>query len=337
MSSFARFIRPAIGAWALLLLIMAAPAPSLAQQINPTASSVNERQLLQEMDRIQGRVSIPDQRSSVLMQPAGREWREFRNVALRWIGGVAMLGMLAVLVIFYLARGMVRLESGRSGRTIVRFNTYERVVHWMTATCFVILAISGLNITFGRPLLLPLIGFDAFSEWSQWAKFAHNYLSFPFTIGVVLIFLMWIGGNIPNKLDLEWIKRGGGLIGHDHPPARRFNAGQKGIYWIVVIGGGFVAVTGYQLMFPFYVSGIEGMQIAQIVHSVVAVLFIAAMLAHIYIGTIGMEGAFEAMGSGEVDVNWAREHHSLWLDQELARSGPNDSQPRPRHAASAAE
>ncbi|MFK4726026.1 formate dehydrogenase subunit gamma [Bradyrhizobium niftali] len=337
MSSFARFIRPAIGAWALLLLIMTAPAPSLAQQINPTASSVNERQLLQEMDRIQGRVSIPDQRSSVLMQPAGREWREFRNVALRWIGGVAMLGMLAVLVIFYLARGMVRLESGRSGRTIVRFNTYERVVHWMTATCFVILAISGLNITFGRPLLLPLIGFDAFSEWSQWAKFAHNYLSFPFTIGVVLIFLMWIGGNIPNKLDLEWIKRGGGLIGHDHPPARRFNAGQKGIYWIVVIGGGLVAATGYQLMFPFYVSGIEGMQIAQIVHSVVAVLFIAAMLAHIYIGTIGMEGAFEAMGSGEVDVNWAREHHSLWLDQELARSGPNDSQPRPRHAASAAE
>jgi len=337
MSSFARFIRPAIGAWALLLLIMTAPAPSLAQQINPTASSVNERQLLQEMDRIQGRVSIPDQRSSVLMQPAGREWREFRNVALRWIGGVAMLGMLAVLVIFYLARGMVRLESGRSGRTIVRFNTYERVVHWMTATCFVILAISGLNITFGRPLLLPLIGFDAFSEWSQWAKFAHNYLSFPFTIGVVLIFLMWIGGNIPNKLDLEWIKRGGGLIGHDHPPARRFNAGQKGIYWIVVIGGGLVAATGYQLMFPFYGSGIEGMQIAQIVHSVVAVLFIAAMLAHIYIGTIGMEGAFEAMGSGEVDVNWAREHHSLWLDQELARSGPNDSQPRPRHAASAAE
>ncbi|WP_027549131.1 formate dehydrogenase subunit gamma [Bradyrhizobium sp. WSM2254] len=337
MSSFARFIRPAIGAWALLLLIMAAPAPSLAQQINPTASSVNERQLLQEMDRIQGRVSIPDQRSSVLIQPAGREWREFRNVVLRWIGGVAVLGMLAVLVIFYLTRGMIRLESGRSGRTIVRFNTFERFVHWMTATCFVILAISGLNITFGRPLLLPLIGFDAFSEWSQWAKFAHNYLSFPFTIGVVLIFLMWIGGNIPNKLDLEWIKRGGGLIGHDHPPARRFNAGQKGIYWIVVIGGGLVAATGYQLMFPFYATGIEGMQIAQIVHSVVAVLFVAAMLAHIYIGTIGMEGAFEAMGSGEVDVNWAREHHSLWLEQELARSDPNDSQPRPRHAASAAE
>ncbi|WP_027535064.1 formate dehydrogenase subunit gamma [Bradyrhizobium sp. WSM3983] len=333
MSSFGRVIRLAIGAWALLLLITAAPAPSLAQQINPTASSVNERQLLQEADRIQGRVSIPDQRSSVLMQPAGREWREFRNVVLRWIGGVAIVGMMAVLVIFYLTRGMVRLESGRSGRTIVRFDTFERFVHWMTATCFIILAISGLNITFGRPVLLPLIGFEAFSEWSQWAKYAHNYLSFPFTIGVVVIFLMWIGGNIPNKVDVAWIRRGGGIVGHDHPPAYRFNAGQKMIYWIVVIGGGLVAVTGYQLMFPFYVTGIEGMQLAQIVHSVVAVLFVATMIAHIYIGTIGMEGAFEAMGSGEVDVNWAREHHSLWLDQQMARTGPGGSQTQPANAA----
>jgi formate dehydrogenase subunit gamma len=331
MASFGSFIRLGVGAWALLLLVIVAPAPSGAQQVNPTASSVKEQQLLQELNRIQGRVSIPDQRSGVLEQPQGREWREFRNVTLRWIGGVAIIGMLAVLVIFYLTRGMVRLESGRSGRTIVRFNMLERFVHWMTATCFIILAISGLNITFGRPLLLPLIGFEAFSEWSQWAKYAHNYLSFPFTIGVVLIFLMWLGGNIPTKLDVEWIKRGGGLIGHDHPPARRFNAGQKGVYWIVVIGGGLVAATGYQLMFPFYTTGIEGMQMAQVVHSIVAVLFVAAMLAHIYIGTIGMEGAFEAMGSGEVDVNWAREHHSLWLDEETTRTG------QPRQAASAAE
>ncbi|MCS3497105.1 formate dehydrogenase subunit gamma [Bradyrhizobium japonicum] len=334
MSSFGSFIRLAIGAWALLLLIMAAPAPSLAQQINPTASSVNERQLLQEMDRIQGRVSIPDQRSGVLMQPAGREWREFRNVALRWIGGVAILGMLAVLVIFYLTRGMVRLEGGRSGRTIVRFTSYERFVHWMTATCFIILAISGLNITFGRPLLLPLIGHEAFSEWSQWAKYAHNFLSFPFTIGVVLIFLLWIAGNVPNRLDVDWVKRGGGIVGHDHPPASRFNAGQKAIYWIVVLGGGLVAATGYELMFPFYLSGIEGMQLAQMVHATVSVLFVAVMLAHIYIGTIGMEGAFEAMGNGTVDVNWAKEHHSLWLEEQNARA---EAKERPRPAVTAAE
>ena len=155
MASFANCIRLVLGALAFLLVV-GASAPSNAQQVNPTASSVKEQQLLQEFDRIQGRVSIPDQRSGVLEQPAGREWREFRNVTLRWIGGIAILGMIAVLVIFYLTRGMVRLESGRSGRTIVRFTAFERFVHWMTATCFVILAISGLNITFGRPLLLAV-------------------------------------------------------------------------------------------------------------------------------------------------------------------------------------
>jgi len=328
MASLGRFIRLAVGACAFLLVV-AASAPCNAQQVNPTASSVKEQQLLQELNRIQGRVSIPDRRSGVLEQPAGRDWREFRNVTLRWIGGIAILGVIAVLVIFYLTRGMVRLEGGRSGRTIVRFTAFERFVHWMTATCFIVLAISGLNITFGRPLLLPLIGFEAFSEWSQWAKYAHNYLSFPFTIGVVLIFLMWIAGNIPNKVDVDWLKRGGGIVGHDHPPAYRFNAGQKAIYWIVVLGGGAVAVTGYELMFPFYLSGIEGMQIAQVVHSIVAVLFIAAMLAHIYIGTVGMEGAFEAMGTGEVDLNWAREHHSLWVEEEQAKGhAPSGSTPR---------
>jgi formate dehydrogenase subunit gamma len=320
MACFARSIWLAIGAITLLLFVSTASL-CVAQDINPNASAVKEQQLLQEMSRIQGRVSIPDQRSSVLIQPEGREWREFRDVTLRWIGGVAILGMVAVLTIFYLIRGMVRLERGRSGRTIVRFNSFERFVHWLTATCFILLAISGLNITFGRPLLLPLIGHDAFSEWSQWAKYAHNYLSFPFTIGVVLIFLMWLGGNIPNRTDIDWIKRGGGIVGHDHPPAYRFNAGQKGVYWIVVIGGGLVSATGYVLLFPFYLSGIEGMQLAQVVHSVVAMLFLAVMLAHIYIGTIGMEGAFEAMGSGTVDVNWAEEHHKLWLEEQNEGTG----------------
>jgi len=336
MACFGRFIRLAIGAGALLLLISAAtPSISVAEQINPTASSVQEQQLLEELNRIQGRVTIPDQRSGVLVQPEGRQWQQFRDVTLRWIGGIAILGMLAVLLIFYLTRGMVRLESGRSGRTIVRFNAFERFVHWMTATCFIVLAITGLNITFGRPLLLPLIGHEAFTEWSQWAKYAHNFVSFPFTIGVVLIFLMWIAGNIPNRVDVAWFKRGGGLVGRDHPPAYRFNAGQKGIYWIVVLGGGLVAATGYQLMFPFYLTGIEGMQIAHIVHSTVSVLFVAAMIAHIYIGTIGMEGAFEAMGSGTVDVNWARQHHILWLEEENARTGANERRSQP--SATAAE
>jgi formate dehydrogenase subunit gamma len=229
---------------------------------------------------------------------------------------------------------MVKMEKGRSGRVIVRFNEFERSVHWMTAACFVVLAFSGLNITFGRALLLPWMGLEAFSTLSQWGKYAHNYLSFPFTIGVALTFLMWIGSNIPNAVDAEWIKRGGGLTGNDHPPAGHFNAGQKAVYWIVVIGGTASAISGYLLMFPFYGTDIAGMQLAQMVHGIVAVLFVAAMIAHIYIGTIGMEGAFEAMGTGTVDVNWAKQHHSLWLEEQ--QQGSSDM-PRSRPSATPAE
>jgi formate dehydrogenase subunit gamma len=310
---------------AALLLGLAAAftvPPASAQQptqVNPTAQSVKEKELLKELQRIEGRSTLPDQRTSVLEQPDGRGWRQFHQVTLRWIGAIAILGMLALLVLFFLIRGMVRIEGGRSGRTVVRFNGFERFVHWMTAVSFVVLALSGLNITFGKELLTPLIGPVAFAEWSQWAKYAHNYLSFPFTLGVVLIFLMWIAWNFPSSVDFRWLREGGGIVGGKHPPARRFNAGQKAIYWVVVLGGGAAAVTGYLLMFPFYGTGIAGMQTAQMVHGIVGLLFIAIMLAHIYIGTIGMQGAFEAMGSGEVDENWARQHHSLWLDKEVEK------------------
>ena len=227
---------------------------------------------------------------------------------------------------------MVRIESGRSGRVLVRFSGFERLVHWMTATCFIILGISGLNITFGKPLLLPLIGPEAFTTWSLWAKYAHNYLSFPFTLGVVLIFLMWIAWNFPTRVDVNWLREGGGIVGHKHPAADRFNAGQKMVYWIVVLGGGAVAASGYVLMFPFYGTNVAEMQLAEIVHGVVAVLFVAAMLGHIYIGTLGMEGAFEAMWDGTVDVNWAKEHHSIWLEKEASR-GNLTVPPSARHDA----
>jgi formate dehydrogenase subunit gamma len=309
----------------LLLTIFAVAPPASAQErnpdasVNPTASSVKENQLLQELKRIQGRGTIPDARSYTIEQPAGRDWRHFHEVTLRWIGAIAMVGVFVLLVLFYLIRGMVRIESGRSGRVLVRFSGFERLVHWMTATCFIILGISGLNITFGKPLLLPLIGPEAFTTWSLWAKYAHNYLSFPFTLGVVLIFLMWIAWNFPTRVDVNWLAEGGGIVGHKHPPADRFNAGQKMVYWIVVLGGGAVAASGYVLMFPFYGTNVAEMQLAEIVHGVVAVLFVAAMLGHIYIGTLGMEGAFEAMWDGTVDVNWAKEHHSIWLEKEASQ------------------
>jgi formate dehydrogenase subunit gamma len=157
------FVRMRFMLGALLLALMVLAPPAAAQQrnpdtsVNPTASSVKEDQLLRELNRIQGRGTIPDVRSYTLEQPAGRDWRHFHEVTLRWIAGVSILGMLVLLLAFYLIRGMVRLESGRSGRVLVRFSAFERFVHWMTATCFIILAITGLNITFGKPLLLPFM------------------------------------------------------------------------------------------------------------------------------------------------------------------------------------
>jgi formate dehydrogenase subunit gamma len=329
-------VRFVAGALLLAVLFALTPLASAQQQspgdlTNPTANIVTEKQLLRQFNEVEGRGTVPDVKSYLIEHPAGRDWRRFHEITLRWIGAVAILGALFGLTAFYLWRGTVRIDSGRSGINIVRFNAFERSVHWMTATCFIILAITGLNITFGKPLLLPIMGPEAFSAWSQWAKYAHNFVSFPFTLGVVTIFLMWIGGNIPKRVDIDWLRQGFGGIATPgkHPPAYRFNAGQKGIYWIVVLGGAAVASSGYVLLFPFYGTNIDRMQDAEMVHAIIAMLFIAAMLGHIYIGTIGMQGAFEAMGSGTVDLNWAKEHHPLWLEEEQAYTGLSQPQTPP--------
>jgi formate dehydrogenase subunit gamma len=256
------------------------------------------------------------------------------------VGGAAILGMLVLVVVFYLVRGPVRIEHGRTGRVMVRFSAFERFVHWMATVCFITLALTGLNITFGKELILPLVGPEAFTALTRWGKYAHNFLSFPFTISVVLIFLMWIAWNLPSRVDIQWFKEGGGF-GKKHPPADLFNAGQKSIYWVVVLGGGLVAATGYLLMFPFYFTGIVGMQIAQLVHALVALLYVAAIVFHIYMGTVGEEGALEGMWKGTVDENWGKQHHSIWYEREVSKgnipAAPSVSTPPPAGQVQPAE
>lgn len=291
--------------------------------MDPTTAAPSEKQLLDALQggRLEGRVSIPDQRSRVLEQPAGRDYQAFREGWLPWIGGIVVLGALAALALFYFVRGRIELAPDRpSGRLILRFGWFERVNHWMTATAFILLAITGLNYIFGKRLLTPLIGEDAFAAWSQWAKYIHNFVSWAFMLGLLFMIVMWIRGNLPDRTDGPWLRQLGGFFNNSHPPARRFNAGQKLIFWAVVLGGLALSVTGLILLFPFTVAGIEGMQIAQYLHAVVGVLLIGAILGHIYIGTIGMEGAFDAMGTGEVDLTWARKHHSLWVEEEQAKT-----------------
>jgi formate dehydrogenase subunit gamma len=299
------------------------PAPSTGI-IDPDAAAVNEQRLLQEFSRVQGSILIPDQKASILIQPAGRLWDYFHEVLLHWTAIIVILGMVVLLAAAYFILGRLRISAGRSGVRVRRFNSFERFSHWLTASSFVVLALTGLNITFGKHLLLPLIGPDAFSTTAQAAKYIHNYVSFAFVLGLVLIVTLWIGDNIPRKVDVIWLKEGGGFIRSRHPTAGRFNAGEKVVFWFALVAGVGVAVSGYLLMFPFYVTNIAGMQLGQVVHSLIAVFFIAVIIGHIYIGTLGMEGAFEAMRTGSVDLNWAKEHHGLWLAEEIAKGHVRD-------------
>jgi formate dehydrogenase subunit gamma len=311
----------------LVFLTMLAALPAGAQQsnpkqpIDPDASAVKEQTLLQQEPRIEGRIDIPDKKASVLIQPAGREWDNFHEVTLHRLGAIVILGMIVLLALAYLVIGRIRISSGRSGRKVRRFNGFERFSHWLTAVSFVLLGLTGLNITFGKLVLLPVIGPQAFSAFAQTAKYVHNFVSFSFVVGLVLIVALWIKDNIPGRVDIDWVKQGGGFIKSKHAPAGRFNAGEKLVFWFALGAGVAVIVSGYLLLFPFSLTNIAGMQIAQVVHAIVAVLFVAVILAHIYIGTLGMEGAFEAMGTGEVDLNWAKEHHNLWLEDKLAKEG----------------
>lgn len=323
---------------AVLATAAALPGPALAQQTgvaprdggardsgrNPTADSVNEEALFKGGGSIRGTVTIPDRQASTLVQPQGRDWRGFHERWLPWIGGIAVLGMLLGLVIFYFAKGRIGAHDEVSGQKILRFNAFERFAHWLSAACFIVLAITGLNYIFGKRLLQPLLGPDAFATWSQWAKYAHNFLAWPFMLGIALLFVLWVKDNIPNRIDWAWIRCGGGLFRECHAHSERFNAGQKGVFWIVIIGGVLMSVTGIVLLFPFSWADVNGMQLASVVHAVIGVLFIAAMLAHIYIGSLGMSGAYDAMSTGEVDLAWAKRHHDLWVEKEQAKtaSGP---------------
>lgn len=318
------FLKPALWAVFALGLAIAVPMPASAQQAAPA----DEAALLQQLKGgpVAGRVSIPDAKSGVLIQPQGREWRETLNGPVKSAGGWLLVLTVVGLAAFLAIRGRIKVEHGLSGRTMERFNGTERFAHWLTAICFIVLGLSGLNLSFGRSLLLPLIGPDAFTALSQFGKLAHNFLSFPFVLGVLLMAVLWIRHNIFNAVDAEWFRQGGGITKKGvHPPAGKFNGGQKILFWLVVLGSVALAISGYILMFPFTVTDIGGMQLAQIVHAVAGIVMVAVILGHIYIGTVGMEGAFDAMGSGQVDVNWAKEHHSLWArDTGAARTGGDD-------------
>jgi formate dehydrogenase subunit gamma len=337
------------------LSVSAAPAlaqsntPAVTQQGLPThLGAVGSTSEMWRAVRhgIQGTTGLPDPKAGTLVQAEGDSLRAFRNGPLSVWGGWVLLASVVAIALFFALRGRIRIDAGLSGRTIERFNALERFTHWLTAVSFIVLALTGLNVLYGKFVLKPILGASTFATLTAWGKYAHNYISFAFMLGVVLMLVLWLRHNIPNMRDLKWLAQGGGLFSKGlHPPAAKFNAGQKIIFWAVVLGGGSISFSGLCLLFPFEIYPFAGTfevlnifgaglptqltplqetQLALLWHGVVALVLIAVIIGHIYIGSLGMEGALDAMTSGQVDENWAHEHHSIWLDEAKARAPGSD-------------
>lgn len=286
-----------------------------------------------------GKVSIQDQKAGQLVQTKGELWRSLKNGPIAKYGTWAMLASIVLVGLFFLLRGRIRIDHGFSSATITRFGFIERLSHWLLATSFIILAVTGLNISYGKYFIPMLIGKANFASMTLYGKWVHDYVAFAFMVSLVLILVIWIKHNFPNRYDFIWLLKGGGMFKKgSHPPAKKFNAGQKILFWLIILGGASLSLSGISLLLPFQtaifaktfevvnifgfnlptdLTPVAEMQLATLWHSVVALALICVVVAHIYIGSLGMEGAFDAMGSGEVDRNWAKEHHSVWYAEEM--------------------
>ncbi|MCE9660932.1 MAG: formate dehydrogenase subunit gamma [Burkholderiales bacterium] len=248
---------------------------------------------------------------------AGEAWRQVRN---QWIipyGGSLVLIVALAIALYYFARGPLGGHEPDTGRKIERFTYFERAAHWSNAVAFVVLAVSGLVMAFGKFLLLPIIGATLLGWLSYVLKTAHNFAGPLFAVSLVIVFLTFLRSNMPSRDDLAWLRKGGGLFGGEEPPSHRFNAGEKLVFWFgVFLLGGFIVGSGLVLdqLLPGLLYARGDMQIAHLIHSVAAMLITAVFLGHIYIGTIGMRGSYQAMKTGVVDEGWAREHHAYWYE-----------------------
>jgi formate dehydrogenase subunit gamma len=277
--------------------------------------------------------------TNVLIQPEGQTWRTLRNSMVSVYAGWALVVMVVVIAAFHFWKGTLKLHARPTGRRIMRFTNWQMAIHWTTAYAFLILAFSGLIMTFGKSLLLPLIGYTLFSWLSILAKNLHNFIGPLFSLCIVLLFFTFVRDNVWRKYDWSWIRHFGGLVSRHDVPSGKFNAGEKAWFWGgVLVCGLVVSGSGLILDFPNFNQTRSTMQIGNIVHLVIASLFMLAALGHIYMGTLGMAGAYDAMSKGYVDEAWAREHHLYWYNDIKAGKIPAapDDAPAPIAAPRAA-
>ncbi len=275
--------------------------------------------------------------TNILIQSEGEVWRRIRNGPITIYGGWLMVIAFLAIGLFYWWKGPVKLHEPRTGREILRFTAWERVLHWTTAISFVILAASGIIMLFGRYVILPLFGYTLFSLLAILGKNLHNFVGPLFIVCTLLMLVTFVRDNLWRAHDWRWLRKAGGLVSGEHVPAGKYNAGEKAWFWLGVLALGIVvSLTGLVLDFPNFGQTREIMQYANVIHATAAVLYMAMSLGHIYLGTIGMEGAYDAMRHGTVDETWAKEHHDLWYRDVMANRGrPSPGAPRATAPASA--
>jgi formate dehydrogenase subunit gamma len=301
----------------------AAPAPQPAAAAPAAAPDWNKPPAWNDVSTKPQYASVPGREMNVLIQDGGHEWRKLRNGPLTFYGGILLLIPLGILVLFYLAKGPIKTHDPLTGRLIERFSSVERVAHWTMGLSFVVLALTGIVILFGKHIILPIVGHAAFAGLTVLAKNLHNFVGPLFIFALVIFITLYIRENIWKSYDGQWLGKFGGMLSGEHVPSGKFNAGEKGLFWILVVGLCTVmSVTGLILNFPNWNQGREAMQLANLIHGGAAILAMAMACFHIYLGTVGMQGALSAMKTGYVDETWAKEHHEYWYNDVKAGKRP---------------
>jgi len=260
--------------------------------------------------------SVPGIDTARLIQREGREWRAFRNGPVTHYGGWLIGIVFFAIMLFYFVKGAIKLKQPPTGRLIERFNAVERASHWTMAISFVLLALTGVIILWGKHIILPWLGYTAFAWLTVVGKNIHNLVGPLFLFAILVSFLVFVRDNLITRVDWTWMAHFGGMFSGKEMPSGRFNGLEKAWFWGgMTLLGLVMAATGLILEFPNWDQGRQVMQLANVIHGIAAVLFISAAFGHVYMGTIGMEGAYRAMREGHVDEEWAREHHSLWYDE----------------------
>ncbi|MCV0440626.1 MAG: formate dehydrogenase subunit gamma [Hydrogenophaga sp.] len=318
----------------------AATDPKYAEQSNAERGKVqpgNNAPMWRDVGKgVTGYTSLPYPEAGNMIQPfvqypgsrvttAGEAWRQVRNDWILPYGGSVLLIVIVAIGLFYAAKGSIALHGTETGRKIERFTYFERAAHWTNAIAFVILAVSGIVMAFGKFFLLPVMGSTLFGWLSFALKNLHNFAGPLFAVSLLVVILTFVKDNLPAKEDITWLLKGGGLFSGKEVPSHRFNAGEKVVFWAGVFFFGLI-VVGSGLFLDKLVPSVDytraNMQVAHMIHASAAVLMMALFMGHIYLGTIGMKGAYKAMKTGYVDETWAKEHHQLWHDDIKAGKIP---------------